>query len=152
MTLQNGGDFGHEPKSKPGPILEVSNMPELFTYERIDNTLVVIAHGDPFNHRYDELRNGYNEIYRQLSEGVDNLVFDFADFTHFGSTFITVLIKLAQKVRLGGGEALLCNLSPAMDELLKELMLLENVGANFFLVPHPDRASALQTLLASKHR
>jgi len=88
-------------------------MAELFTYEQVDNTLVVMAHGDPFNCGYETLRGGYNEIHRRLSEhGVRNLVFDFADFSHFGSNFIGLLINLAQRVRRNGGQALLCSLSP----------------------------------------
>lgn len=120
---------------------------KVFSFEQVENTLVVMAHGDLFQHRFEDLRNGYNDTYRKLSEeGVDNLVIDFKEVEHFGSAFIGMLIKLAQKARLGGGQAMLCSLSDSMVEVLKSLMLLENVNSDFFMVPQPNRESAMKAL------
>lgn len=57
-----------------------------------------------------------------------------------------MLIKLAQKVRLGKGEAALCGLTPEMKDVLNNLMLLENVKTDFFWVPFPDRDQAIAFL------
>ncbi len=120
---------------------------EIFRQEQIDDILVVTAQGDLFQYRYEELRNGYNETYRALLDAsIKHLVFDFKDVGHFGSSFIGMLIKLAQKVRKDGGEAVLCSLTPEMTEVLQNLMLLENVKTDFFWVPYDNRELALNAL------
>lgn len=125
----------------------MSDPTRVFTFEHIDDTLVVLPNGDLFQHRFEDIRSGYNDAYRILSQdGVDNLLVDFSEVDHFGSAFIGMLIKLSQKARLGGGESVLCNLSPSMIEVLKSLMLLENVKTDFFMVQYPDRAAALAAL------
>lgn len=117
---------------------------EVFAYEQLENVLVVTPQGDLFQYRYESLRNAYNETYRMIcDDSVRHLLIDFQDAGHFGSAFIGMLIKLAQKIRLGDGEAALCGLTPDMKEVLDGLMLLENVKTNFFWVPFPNRADAL---------
>lgn len=120
---------------------------QVFSFEQVGQTLVVVANGDLFQHRFEDIRAGYNEAYRLLNQdGVDNLLVDFSAVSHFGSAFIGMLIKLSQKARLGGGESVLCNLSASMIEVLNSLMLLENVKTDFFMVQYPDRESALKAL------
>lgn len=120
---------------------------EVFTFEQVGNTLVVVPNGDLFQHRFEDIRDGYNYIFGRLSEdGIDNLLVDFEHAKHFGSAFIGMLVKLSQKTRRAGGEAMLCNLKPAMREVLNSLMVLENVKTDFFMVPHADRATALASL------
>jgi anti-anti-sigma factor len=119
----------------------------VFTFEVVENTLVVVAHGDLFQHRFEDIRNGYNEVFLRLSgDGIDNLLVDFEHVQHFGSAFIGMLVKLSQKARRGGGETMLCGLKPSMIEVLNSLMVLENVKTDFFMVPYPDRESALNSL------
>ena len=122
-------------------------MTEVFTFEQVENTLVVVPNGDLFQHRFDDIRDGYNYVFRRLSEdGIDNLLVDFEHAKHFGSAFIGMLVKLSQKTRRAGGETMLCNLKPSMREVLKSLMVLEDVKTDFFMVPHPDRETALKSL------
>ena len=119
----------------------------VFQYEQVDDILVVTAQGDLFQYRYEDLRNGYNDTYRMLlDDSIKHLVFDFAAVGHFGSSFIGMLIKLAQKVRKDGGEAVLCSLTPEMREVMQNLMLLENVKTDFFWVPFDTRAEAITSL------
>jgi len=125
----------------------MTDATEVFTFEQIENTLVVVPNGDLFQHRFEDIRDGYNHIFGRLSEdGIDNLLVDFEHAKHFGSAFIGMLVKLSQKARRAGGETMLCNLKPAMHEVLKSLMVLENVKTDFFMVPYPDRATALNSL------
>ena len=117
-------------------LLENHMANEVFTFEQVDNTLVVVAHGDLFQSRFEDIRNGYNEIFLRLSDdGVTNLLIDFEHVQHFGSAFIGMLVKLSQKTRRGGGESMLCGLKPSMVEVLQSLMVLENVKTDFFMVP-----------------
>lgn len=123
---------------------------EIFQYEQVDNILVVVPQGDLFQYRFEALRNGYNETYRKLmDESIKHLVIDFQSVGHFGSAFIGMLIKLAKKVRQDGGEAVLASLTSDMTDVLQNLMLLENVKTDFFWVPFPDRAAALESLQGS---
>lgn len=120
---------------------------DVFLYEQLDDVLVVTPQGDLFQFRYEALRNAYNDTYRQLTdESVKHLLIDFQSVGHFGSSFIGMLIKLAQKVRLGKGEAALCGLTPDMKDVLNNLMLLENVKTDFFWVPFPGRDEAIAFL------
>ncbi len=120
---------------------------EVFSYEQVEDVLVVTPQGDLFQYRYEALRNAYNETYRKLTdESTKHLLIDFQSVGHFGSSFIGMLIKLAQKVRLGKGEAALCGLTPDMKDVLNNLMLLENVKTDFFWVPFPSREEAIAFL------
>ena len=133
-----------------GPTLGLAMSDTVFQYEQVGDILVVTAQGDLFQYRYEDLRNGYNDTYRRLlDETIKHLVFDFAAVGHFGSSFIGMLIKLAQKVRKEGGEALLCSLTAEMKEVLQNLMLLENVKTDFFWVPFDTRAEAIAKLQAN---
>ena len=57
-----------------------------------------------------------------------------------------MLIRLAKKARQGGGEAVLCNLSENMKQMMKTLMLLENTKTDFFWVPFDSRDAAMASL------
>ena len=131
---------------QPSRVSDMSNS-EIFVYEREGNSLIVVPQGDLFQYRYEDLRNGYNEMYRMLNEpDTVSLIIDFSRTEHFGSAFIGMLIKLARECRRGGGDALLCGLSKSMREVLDSLMLLENVTTDFFWVPYDSRAEALAAL------
>ena len=116
----------------------------VFDYEQIEDVLVLTPQGDLFQYRYEALRNAYNETYRRLDDvAIRHLLIAFQSVGHFGSPFIGMLIKLAQKIRRADGEAALCGLTPDMQDVLKGLMLLENVKTDFFWVPFEGRAEAL---------
>ncbi|MEZ6132586.1 MAG: hypothetical protein R3C59_28300 [Planctomycetaceae bacterium] len=55
----------------------------------------------------------------------------------------------SSRSRLGGGEAVLCNLSDDMQNVMKSLMLLENTRTNFFWTCYPTRPQALAELAKS---
>lgn len=125
----------------------MSDSKPVFEYERIDNVLVVIPTGSLMEFRDSDIRNAYNDTYRYLDDAdVKHLLIDFSKLEYFASTFVGMLIRLAKKARLGGGEAVLCNLSDNMKQMMKTLMLLENTKTDFFWVPFPSRAEALASL------
>ena len=133
----------HDPLGRRYVIMSV----QVFRFEQLADSLVVTPQGNLFEHRYEDIRNGYNETYRKLDDPeIMNLVVDFSTTVHFGSTFIGLLIKLAQKCRRAGGEAVLCGLSRDMREVMDSLMLLENVATDFFWVPFETREQALASL------
>ena len=119
----------------------------VFEYERSADVLVVIPTGSLIEFRDNDIRNAYNDTYRHLdADDVKHLLIDFSRLDYFGSTFIGMLIRLAKKARQGGGEAVLCNLSENMQQMMKTLMLLENTKTDFFWVPFENRGLALKSL------
>ena len=120
---------------------------QVFEFERAGNVLIVAPTGSLMEFRDNDIRDAYNDTYRYLNEDeTKHLLVDFSHLTYFGSTFVGMLIRLAKKARQGGGEAVLCNLSDNMKDMMKTLMLLENTKTNFFWVPFNSRAEALASL------
>ena len=127
----------------------MSSENPVFEYEQHGNVLVVLSTKELSGFRDSDIRDSYNDMYRRLDgEGVRHLLFDFSRLEYFGSTFIGILIRLAKKARLGGGEAALCNLSDNMHEMMKRLMLLENTKTDFFWTPFDSVEEGLAKLLA----
>lgn len=125
----------------------MSNDKKVFDFEQAGNVLVVIPNGTFMEFRDNDIRNAYNDTYRLLSApDIKHLLVDFTKLTYFGSTLVGILIQLAKKARMGGGEAVLCHLTPDMQNVMKSLMLLENTKTNFYWVSYPTREVALTTL------
>ena len=115
-----------------------------FAFQEQGDILIVVPPAEFAHVRDTEVRNAYNEAYRRLSgDGVRHLVFDFSNLAWFGSTFVGIMIRLAKKARLEGGEAALCHMSEASLGMLRQLMLLENTQTNFFWTPFDTREAAL---------
>ena len=122
---------------------------QVFQFEQCEDVLVVTPTGSLLEFRDADIRNAYNDTYRKLDDpSVLHLLIDFSDLTYFGSTFVGMLIRLAKKARLGGGEAALCSLSENMQQMMKTLMLLENTKTDFFWNEHSSREEALSSLQA----
>lgn len=116
----------------------------VFDYDRSENILIVVPQGDVTEVRDSDIRDAYNNTYREITQDhVRHLLIDFSNMSYFGSTFVGILIRLAKKVRLDGGEAVLCNLSDNMKGMMKTLMLLENTKTDFFWVPFDTREEAV---------
>ncbi|RLS69776.1 MAG: anti-sigma factor antagonist [Planctomycetota bacterium] len=126
---------------------QMSQDKQIFGFEQCGEVLIVTATGSFMEFRDNDIRNGYNEAFRQLSEpGIRHLLVDFSAMQYFGSTFVGILIRLAKKARANNGNAALCHMSDNMKDMLKTLMLLENPKIDFSWVAYPDRAAALQAL------
>jgi anti-anti-sigma regulatory factor len=120
---------------------------QLFEFELLSDVLIVTPNGPFIEFRYNDFRNAYNETYRLLSEpGTRHLLIDFSNLDYFGSTFVSLLLRLSQKARTCKGEAALCHLSDNMRGMLKTLMLLENPKVDFSMSSHANREVALQYL------
>ena len=119
----------------------------VFDFDRSENILIVVPQGDVTEVRDSDIRDAYNNTYREITqEHVKHLLIDFSQLNYFGSTFVGILIRLAKKIRLDGGEAVLCNLSDNMKGMMKTLMLLENTKTDFFWVPFDTRDDAVRFL------
>lgn len=120
---------------------------QLFEFELHSDVLIVTPNGPFIEFRDNDFRNAYNEAYRLLSEpGTRHLLVDFSNLDYFGSTFVSLLLRLSQKARACKGESALCHLSDNMRGMLKTLMLLENPKVDFSMSSHANRDVALQYL------
>lgn len=123
---------------------------QLFEFEVSGDVLILTANGPFMEFRDNDIRNGYNEAYRLLSQpGTKHLVVDFSLLDYFGSTFVGILVRLARKARGNQGQVVLCHLSDSMREMLKTLMLLENPKIDFSMQQVKTRADALQQLASA---
>jgi anti-anti-sigma factor len=122
---------------------------QIFDFERQDNILIITPNGPFMDFRDNDIRNGYNEAYRILTDPeMENLIVDFSRMDYFGSTFVGILIRLSKKVCRDGGKAILCNLSDDMKQMMKSLMLLENEKVDFSWMSADNRAAALAQVSA----
>ena len=120
---------------------------QLFEFELHSDVLIVTPNGPFIEFRDNDFRNAYNEAYRLLSKpGTRHLLVDFSNLDYFGSTFVSLLLRLSQKARACKGESALCHLSDNMRGMLKTLMLLENPKVDFSMSSHANRDVALQYL------
>ena len=120
---------------------------QLFEFEHHSDVLIVTPNGPFIEFRDNDFRNAYNETYRLLNEpGTRHLLVDFSRLDYFGSTFVSILLRLSQKARACKGEAALCHLSDNMRGMLKTLMLLENPKVDFSMSNHANREAAIQHL------
>ncbi len=122
----------------------------VFEFDHVGDILIVSPTGSLMKFRDGDIRNAYNDTYRMLDqEDIKHLLIDFTKLDYFASTFVGMLIRLAKKARLGGGEAILCCLSDNMSQMMKSLMQLENTRTDFFWVPFDSREEAVASLMSS---
>ncbi|MCH2211923.1 MAG: STAS domain-containing protein [Fuerstiella sp.] len=117
----------------------------VFDYETIGDILIVTPKRDVTSFRDHELRDAYNEAYRQLMSGsLRNIIFDLSHLDHFGSTFVGMMLRLAKRSGDNGGSTVLCHMSDNVRHILKQLMLLENPKTGFLWRQMPTRANAVE--------
>ncbi len=98
----------------------------VFDYQTNEDILIVTPVRDFRMVRDSDIRDAYNETYRQLTcDSVCHLIFNFSNLSYIDSTFVGIMIRLAKKARDGGGKMVLCHLSDEIRGILKQLMLLE---------------------------
>ena len=123
---------------------------QVFQFELCEDVLVVTPTGSLMEFRDADVRNAYNDTYRKLDDpAAKHLLIDFSQLTYFGSTFVGMLIRLARKARVHGGEAALCSLSDNMQQMMKTLMLLENTKSDCSWNEYASRDDAIARLQAS---
>ncbi len=114
---------------------------KLYETEQDGGTLTLIPHFGAGEFRYRDFHMASSSLRRDLaSESVSNLVIDLSDAFYFGSEFIGMMIVFAKAVRGHGGNAVICNASEQMLEVLKTMNMSK-------IVPiFPTREEATQWL------
>ena len=101
---------------------------------RIDGDVVVLSNfarlmNDP---RYVDASGDVGEL---LDEGHRNFILDLGGVRETGSTFLGLLMTITRRIRKGGGEAALVNLTRQMNDFLLDEMQMEEFWDVFSSVP-----------------
>lgn len=113
----------------------------IYETEREGETLILIPHFGAGDFRYRDFHMASSSLRRDLgSKEIKRLVIDLTDAYYFGSEFIGMIIVFAKAVRGHGGQAIICNASEQMLEVLGTMNMSK-------IVPIVDtREQALQAL------
>lgn len=96
----------------------------LFQTERHGETLVAVPLQTVVSLDEADVRAELDELIVQLSQpGVKNLVVDFGQADHFGSSMLTTMQSVWRRVYAQHGRMGLCNVSAAAREVLKLVKL-----------------------------
>lgn len=77
-----------------------------------------------------------DEVSNLILAGKKNMVLELSGLRYMNSSGLNILVSILTKARNAGGEALVCNLSPKMRELLVVLKL----DTIFHILPSEDEA------------
>ena len=100
------------------------SVQKFFKVEREQATLIVTPLGDYPGFRHHELHYEINTVLHLLDDpDVKNLVVDFGSVDMLSSTILSALLRLMRKPSLEGGQALLCNASEELQEVLQTMNL-----------------------------
>jgi anti-anti-sigma factor len=92
---------------------------ELFSYERHGDTLVVMPVVNLSEFEFAHIEQEVRSLLEFLDTSrIANVVVDFQRTSYFGSTAISALLKLSEKVHEKHGAMVLCNLSKGEHEIL----------------------------------
>lgn len=128
----------------------MASSSRVFKSETTGDTLVLTPARAFAAARDAELRDAYNEVYRQLMNGsARHLIIDFSHVSYFGSTFVGMMIRLAKKASENQGRTVLCHMNDDVRSILKQLMLLENNRADLFWEQADTRETAMELLQAA---
>ncbi len=91
----------------------------IYETERDGGILILIPHFGAGEFRYRDFHMASSSLRRDLgSKDIKALVIDLSDAYYFGSEFIGMMIVFAKAVRSHGGQAIICNASEQMLEVL----------------------------------
>jgi anti-anti-sigma factor len=93
---------------------------ELFTLERVGDTMIVIPTSDLNEFAYQSIEAGADNVLSVLNDGsVKNIIVDLHKTSYFGSTALAFFIRLWKRVRERNGRMVLCNVSANEKEILQ---------------------------------
>jgi anti-anti-sigma factor len=114
-------------------------------WELKDDVVEVSPLGDALSFRQSDLIQDVHEIEKFMRDNAKNKVLvDFSRKDYFGSIVIGAISSIGQTSRELGGQMVLCNASPAMQEILS-VMKITDIWPSF-----PEKKHALKVLKAWK--
>jgi stage II sporulation protein AA (anti-sigma F factor antagonist) len=99
----------------------------LIETERQGDTLILTPQQDLRELQYQAIEEEQVEVLLKLAADplIRNVVVDFGKTDYFGSTALSLLLRLRQAVRGRGGRMVLCNVSAHEQEVLEATRLAE---------------------------
>ena len=100
---------------------------DLFLTEEINNTFTVTPIGDLGDLHFEELSVGGDRLVTQYEakSQLANVLVDFCNTSYFGSSTISVLLKLWQRVQARGGRMVFCCMTDDEVEILEVVQLIQ---------------------------
>lgn len=91
---------------------------------RIDGDVVILSN---FGRLMNDPRyvDASDDIGSMLDEGYNDFVLDLGNVRETGATFLGLLMTITRRIRRGGGEAVLANLTRQMESFLLNEMQME---------------------------
>ncbi|VAX39281.1 hypothetical protein MNBD_PLANCTO02-2320 [hydrothermal vent metagenome] len=121
--------------------MKVYLMKKVFHSELVGKTLIVIPQGAAMDFPYQQVHIDSNATLRLLSDpSTKNVLIDLGDVEYLDSIIIGSLIRMLQKIKTTGGQAMFCSATEQMQEILKSI----KIGSLWPL--HPDREVALAAM------
>ena len=122
-------------------MLTVPDSHKAFRFERDGATLIVSLQGDSLNTEESALEREIDNLHKVLDEPqMKNIVVDIGNLAFFGSIIIGAIMALCQRAMSNGGQAVLCDASEGMRDVIR-IMKLESV-----LPYYQTREEALKSL------
>tara|TARA_R110002111_G_scaffold177322_1_gene243371 strand:- start:2870 stop:3241 length:372 start_codon:yes stop_codon:yes gene_type:complete len=93
---------------------------EIFEVEQTAPNLVVVPQGSTMQFQYSNVQVESNKVLRLFDNPeLKNVVIDLAKVDYLDSIIIGAIIRLLQRARQTGGQAVFCNASDNMQNIMK---------------------------------
>ncbi len=114
---------------------------EVFTTEQVGRTLIVNPQGAALDFHYGEVHAAANALFRQLDDpSVQHLIVDLSEVDYVDSIIIGAIIRILQKTKMAGGQAVFSAASGNM------MSVLESIKIGTLWPCYDDRDQALADL------
>ena len=93
---------------------------DIFEVEQVDQNLVVVPQGSTLQFQYSNVQIESNKVLRMLdAPEVRNVIIDLTYVEYLDSIIIGAIIRLLQRAKQSGGQAVFCNACENMQNILK---------------------------------
>ena len=126
---------------------QILKFQKVLGVERGGSVLVISPKGSAFGCRVDDLQTEYNRVHHLFDEpDLEHLIIDCSQTDYIDSALVGVFIGLSKKVTLAGGRTVLCGLSERVEEILRNMQLLEGAAFTHLWAHEITRDEAVASL------
>lgn len=93
---------------------------DIFEVEQVEQNLIVVPQGSTLQFQYSNVQIESNKVLRMLdAPEVRNVIIDLTYVEYLDSIIIGAIIRLLQRAKQSGGQAVFCNACENMQNILK---------------------------------
>lgn len=93
---------------------------DIFEVEQVTQNLVVAPQGSTLQYQYSNVQIESNKVLRMFdTPEVKNVIIDLSNVDYLDSIIIGAIIRLLQRAKQSGGQAVFCNACENMQNILK---------------------------------